>query len=299
MKRNYSRFALAAIGATLIAGSANAELIYGMTAASSGSTAAGVNLVSFDSATPGTTTTIGAFSGMVAGQSLREIDYNPVNGQVYAISSVLASGTLTGRLYTVALGSGVLTSVGTGFSFASTTSVVSMDFDPATGDARVITTTGVNARVSGTTGALLGLDPNLAYVGGDPDTGTPATIGFAYTNTGIYAWDYGDDSIDLINGPTGQVSTFYQPTGFLTFNAGADMDYSFASGTLYATHDDPASGASTRLVQVSTITGVETIVGNYGVPFVTSIAVVPVPEPATLAVLGLGAIAAIRRRRKS
>ena len=56
---------------------AQAELILGLTSAN--------GLISFDSATPGTVTSIGAVTGLTAGDSLVGIDRRPNGGLLYGV----------------------------------------------------------------------------------------------------------------------------------------------------------------------------------------------------------------------
>src|SRR5262245_16211821 len=88
--------------ALLVAGRAEAELIVGLTVQNS--------LISFDSATPGTVTTIGSITGLTAGDTLVGIDRRPQNmggmpvpgpnnGRIYGVGVNLATGT--SRIYTL------------------------------------------------------------------------------------------------------------------------------------------------------------------------------------------------------
>lgn len=292
------------------------ETIFGMTAANSGSGAAGVNLVSFSSATPGTLTTIGAFSGINAGHSLRSIDFRPSNNLLYAVST---NGTTEGQLYTVNLSTAALTAVGSPFTMTGNTATsVDIDFNPVTDVLHIVTrgTVGNNHRVNPNTGALISTDTALAYAPGDANVGaTPSISGIAFSNntvgaasTTLFGWDYNNDALVTIgstggapNPPSsGLMNSVNTPTGFLTFNAGIGMDVSGATNTLYVTHDDPATGTSMSLFTRDMTTGAETLIGSYGAVFVADISVQPIPEPASLLVGGvavLGAVRLIRRRR--
>jgi len=66
-------------------GRAEAESLIGLTSTS--------NLVTFDSATPGTILTSMAISGLQAGETLLGIDRRPANGILYGLGS-------TSRIYT-------------------------------------------------------------------------------------------------------------------------------------------------------------------------------------------------------
>jgi hypothetical protein len=288
------------------------ELIYGMTTASSTSTAAGINLVSFNSTTPGTITTVGAFSGVVAGQNLHGIALQPSTNTMYAISSDTTGGAF--QLYTVNRTTAALTAVGSGFNLGGNTSTaLTMSFNPVTNEIRVATRDGTNNnfRVSPTTGALLGQDTSFAWAAGDTNAGSPiSVIGLAHTNNGssatLVGWEYNTDALVRIGGtggtpsPNGGVLTTVgtSPAAALTFNAGLGMAISGATGTLYVSHDDPAAGTSMSLFTRDMTTGAETLVGAYPAgTFIHEIAVfTPVPEPA-LTLAGAGLIGWIVARR--
>jgi hypothetical protein len=312
-----SRFSISlAFLCTFCAGSAfGQELIYGMTAASSGSSAAGLNLVSFNSNAPGTMLTNVPLTGVVSGQSLRSIDFRPSNRQLYAISSASTAA----QLYTVNLTTGVLTPVGSGLTLPSTNARVEIEFDPASDVIRYIGggTTNNNATINPNTGALISAQTTLAFVSGDPLAGgLPGIVGAAYSNnnTGaaaptLYGYDLTSGALVRIGGPggspspnLGQVTTISNPGSPLAFNAGFGMDISGATNTLYVTHDDPATGTVMSLYTRNLTTGAESVVGAYPSLFVTDISVFPlaaaIPEPPMALMFGFAmtTIAWIRRR---
>ena len=274
-----------------------------MTTTSSSATA-GINLVSFNSNSPGTVTVIGPFTGLASGQTaVRTIDFRPATGTLYAIST---GGTLPlmGQLYTVNLTTAALTAVGSPFSLGTSNSTrIEMDFNPVTDRIRVISsvtgTSGLNNnfRVNPNDGTLEATDTNLAYDAGDPQAGFGGfnMLGAAYSNntvgaatTTLYSWDYQSDSLVTIGGLNGVPSangglmfTVNNPSpAFLTFNAELGMDISGATDTLFVTHDDPNTGTSMNLYTRDKTTGAETLLGAYpggtfigdlsvSIPFVT------------------------------
>ncbi|MGB8169359.1 MAG: DUF4394 domain-containing protein [Chthoniobacteraceae bacterium] len=303
-----SLYTLVAIAfATMFArNSCEAETIYGMTTVDSTSTSAGLALVSFSSSAPGTIITENSFSGIVAGQSLRSIDFRPSNGLLYALSS---SGSAA-QLYTVNLSNATLTAVGSGFTLPSTNARVEIEFDPVADNIRVIrgTATNNNLTVNPNTGALIATQTTLNVPTGDPlnpdglSGSISGIVGTAYSNntagassTTLYGFDFLTSALVRIGGLNGSpsadgglVTTINKPASLSNSNAGLGMDISGATGTLFETHDDP-TGTFMSFFSRNLTTGAKTLIGNYpaGV-FIQDIAVAPVPEPSTI-VLGSSA----------
>lgn len=305
--------------------SARAELIFGMTAAGSGSPEPGLGLVSFDSTTPGSITNIGAFTGVVAGQSVRSMDFRPATGQLYAVSST--DNGSAAQLYTVDLATAALTPVGTGFSIAGqTTERVEIDFNPVVDRIRLITGNqgaNNNYRLHPDTGALVAQDTALAFAAGDPKDGNSYTIiGGAYSNnvsgatsTTLYVWEYQSDALITLGSPggspvspnSGQMFTVHSPLSALTSQAGLGMDISGATNTLFVTHDNVSnpSGTFMSLYSRDLTTGAEIKLGDYApgvfisdISVPTNINAAPEPSSLVLGLLGAGGLATYLRRRK-
>ena len=274
------------------------EVIYGMTATSSNSGAGGLQLVRFNSNTPGILTSIGAFTGIVTGHRLRSIDFRPATGELYAIST---DDDNAAQLYTVNLTTAALTPVGSGLTLGTNaTERVEMDFNPVVDRIRILTgangaaAQNNNFRANPNDGTLVSVDTNLAYNASDPQAENAAynIIGAAYSNniptatsTTLYAWDFTTDSLVTIGGlngvpspNTGQMFTVHTPPAFLTAGGGLGMDISGATGILYVTHDSAGSGPNPfmSLFTRDPATGEEKVIGDYppGV-FVVDISVQP------------------------
>lgn len=295
----------------LVAGSlprlAAQELIFGITAVDSQSISDGINLVSFNSTTPGTFLSSVALSGTIAGHGVRSIDFNRLDGNIYALST---SGTTPseGQIYTVNRTTGALTTVGSTFTLAgSTLRSAEMDFIPGTNEVRVISRSGQNARVNALTGALVQAGTNVAYVAGDPQAGNaPDFAAIAHRNDGtLFAWDYQSDAHVRVGGVAGSPSadngestTVFAPAAFLTSSAGIGMDVSPFSNTLYVTHDDPSNVNIMRLYTRDMATGAETVIGAYTAgTFVVDVTVVPEPTTVLAGIAGLFGLG-YRLRRK-
>jgi len=230
---------------------------------------------------------------VVAGQTVRSIDFRPSTGVLYAVSTV-SNGT-AGQLYTVNLTTGVLTPVGAGFTLGAIpvptqnpgVDLVEIEFNPVADVIRLLTGANLNGasnpvpnnyRLDPTTGALIATDTHLDYITGDTNGGNAsmAIVAAAYANpaagkTTLYAWDYSNDSqvrIGSIGGTpdspnTGRMQTILRPAGFLSTGAGIGMDVG-PSGTLYVTRDSSAS-TQMGLYSMNATTGAQTLIGNYPV----------------------------------
>lgn len=293
---------LLALAAAATVTVARAETVYGI------STAATPSLLFFDSAAPAAFTTVGAISGVVAGESLRGIDFRPADGLLYAISTTAAGGTA--HIYTINLATGAATTVGGAITLTGNTSTrVSIDFNPVVDRLRVVTGSGQNYRINPITGALAAQDTDIS--------GTPTVAAIAYTNnfvgatqTTLYAYDFLTDQLGTIGGingvpsPNGGVLSFIGASGVITGTAGCGMDISGASGIAYFSCDDFSSpGTNAEFFTVNLGTGFLTRVGPFDFAPVLDISVLPVtavPEPETWALMlaGLAAAAAVSRRRR-
>lgn len=305
------RSSLAAIALILASSAAlHAETIYGIT---DPTFVGDPSLVYFDSASPGTLNSVGTITGIVAGQTLRGIDFRASNGLLYAISTS-SSGT-AGQLYTIDLSTGAATTVGGGLTLTGNSSGrVSIDFNPVVDAIRVVTGTGQNYRVNANTGALINRDADI-------NPGSPLISGVAYTNnfvgasqTTLYAYDFLSDEILTIGGVNGVPSpntgttSLVGGSGFVAFSAAMGFDISGATGTAYLSMDDfDSPDDNTEFFTVDLATGAMTSAGFFNTTLL-DISVSPrgvvVPEPSSLALalsglVAAGLVARSRRRRLS
>lgn len=286
-----------ALATLTLGGAARAERIYGVT--NVGSSAG--SLVFFDSATPAAVTTVGAISGAT---NIRAIDFRPSDGLLYGAGYNNTNGTF--QLYTINTATGAATAVGASSilpAFENSTRL-SIDVNPMANALRVITGNGNSYRFNLGTGQLIAQDTTF--------TGTIPNALFAdvaYTNnvpgatsTSLYAYDYSNDGLLLVNPPNaGTYTQVGTGTGITSTDAGIGFDISGLTGTAYLSLDPAAvAGLNDGLYVLNLATGTSSLVGLTGIDLL-DISVAPVPEPGTLALLSLagvvGAVAVCRRQR--
>ena len=291
----FTKFSLLGLAALATAATARAERIYAVTDTGAGAAA---NLVYFDSATPATVVTVGAVSGAT---NIRAIDFRPSNGQLYGAGYDNTTGTF--QLFTISTLSGIATPVGASSvlpGFQNSTRL-SIDVNPMADALRVITGNGSSYRFNLNTGALIAQDTTF-----NGATANPIFADVAYTNsvpgatsTQLYAYEYVNDQIVLVNPPNAGTYTIIGSTGNTSNDAGIGFDISGLTGTAYLSVD-PTSSAGTidGLYTLNLATGASTLVGLTGLNLL-DISVVAVPEPGTLALVGIAGVAgvaALRRR---
>lgn len=277
-------------------GDARAELVYGLTGGPG-------TLVSFDSATPSVVTTIGNVSGAASGQFFYDISFRPSNGLLYGLA--VNSFTGASNLYIINPLTAAANLVGsTPFTLSlSIGGRVSMAFNPVSDMLRVISRNGSNYRVNPTTGALTAQDTTLTYNGGVPSQ-TPDVTAIAYSNnfagatsTTLYAYTFNFDEFVTVGSAGGNPVS---PNSGVSFVLGGSGQFPLSSnvglvisstGIGYMTANIGASTFFTVNLATGRATAVGAIGGN---PALIAIAVAPVPEPATTALLLAGSFIAWR-----
>lgn len=287
-----STLAVSVMGVMALAGSASAELAYGVTAQG--------RLVSFDTASPGTLLTGVGISGLASNESILGIDLRPNDGMVYALGSF-------NNHYRLNLTTGSATLVGA-LSQSLNGSTFGYDFNPTGPVAlRIVSNTDFNYRMPtpGSNGTII-RDTDLAYVMGDAAFGVnPNITQVAYTNnvpgatsTVLYGIDSGRDTLvrfGSANAGTlntvGALGMSWDPN----VNVLGGFDISGSSGVAYAALQT-VNTSETTLYTINLMTGAATNVGNIG-GGETLTAFTIVPTPGAAAVFAAAGLAALRRRR--
>jgi hypothetical protein len=224
-----------------------AETIYAVTSTSV--------LLTFDSATPATTSSV-TITGLQSGETILGIDLRPATGQLYGLGS-------TSRLYTINPATGAATAVDGPFSPLLSGTAFGFDFNPVVDRIRVVSDTGQNLRLNPDTGAVAGVDTNLNFAPSDPNFKvSPHVVASAYTNNFAGATSttlFGIDSnldIGVVQGSsggtpvspnTGQLTSLL-PLGVNTADA-VGFDFSGVTGVGYVSLT-PVTGAASSLYTV-------------------------------------------------
>jgi hypothetical protein len=286
--RTFTRSALvAAASVAAFTGSANAELIIGLTTSNA--------LVQFDSATPGTASAPVAVTGLSLNEFIWDIDVRSFDHKLYGLSNL-------GRLYTIHPNTGVATfdTALTGATLDAAATRVAIDFNPAANRLRIVANTGQNLRLTQGTGVTtpdfaINIDPgdtahgstSVAYTNPDTDPGTGTRLYYIGINSPRQLFDTSqpnDGNINLL-GSTG----ISAPD-----NVGFDIS---PSNTAYLSLSGFTAPFS-RLYSINLADG--SVVSNLGLIGtgleIRGIAAV-IPEPSLLGLLATPALALLRRRR--
>lgn len=273
-------------GMAVMAGTANAELVYGVTDTQT--------LISFDSGNSSSILSGVAISGLASNEQVRGIDIRTATGQLYAMGSF-------NNVYTIDALSGVATQVGSGpFSPPTNGSSFGFDFNPVIDRIRVVSDANQNLVLNPNDGTST-MVTDLFFGAGDINEGMdPNIVGSAYTNsffgatsTQLYGIDTGLDILVTQANSAGTLMTVGSVG--IDLNDTLSFDISGATGFAYASVVSDDFSSST-FWQINLMTGQATALGEIGGgALITSMTVVP--NPSTVALLGLGGLVGSRRRR--
>jgi Domain of unknown function (DUF4394) len=267
----------------------------------------GNTLVFFDSATPGSTTTL----GVTGASGLLGIDYRPANGQLYGItgSGVFAIDPTSGNATLV-------NTFTTSFNSGTTSGV---DFNPAADALRITGSNGQNFRIAGGGLGATNVDGTLAYAAGDPNAGVSPTItAAAYTNnfagvpagrtTQLFNIDSNLDVLTLQNPPNAGTLVTIGSLGVNVGSVGGFDIFSPSNGvnTAFAAFA-PNGSTAANLYSIDLGTGAATSLGQIGTGAgfnLTGLAApidsTAVPEPSalpSLIIFGMGMGWLLKRRK--
>lgn len=242
----------------------------------------GTTLISFDSAAPGqalSTTAITGITGSFAG-----IDFRPANGVLYGLSNTSRT------LYTINTSTGVATAVGGPLAIQG--SAVGFDFNPTIDRIRVVADNGQNYVVNPNTGTIQLVATPINGITGATVSGnayTSSTFGAPAESTQLYSLDYTNDLLATQNNNGGTLT----PVGSFGQNLTAELGFDISGSDAFV------SEAQTRnFYSINLATGRLTTIGRTITGF-NGIAIAPVPEPATWAMMiaGFGMTGSAMRRR--
>ena len=250
---------------------ANAEVVYGVSDQLD-------ELVSFDSASPGTLLSAHSITGLQTGEEIRGIDW--VGATLYGLGD-------QSHLYAINPNTGAATMVGTG-AFSPILNGIDFGFNAGSSQLYVSSDLGQNLTINPITGAATA-GPN--YTGASIDA-----MAYDYSNGGFYGISADTHDLYDMNPATGGTSLI-GPTGVdfadrIGFDISPITDNAYFSGTV---------AGQTEFFDVNLSTGALSLVGDVGTPGelssgLDSIAVVP--EPATVALSAIGGLMLGLFRRK-
>lgn len=292
MNHSKSGLALALAFAAMIPGRAGAVTIYGVTLFR--------DLITFESAAPGTITTTVAITGLVGQDSFESvigIDFSP-SGQMYALGNAPGSNY---RLYTLNVGTGVATQVGADFTVSGNS--FGFDYDPEGDRLRAVSDANVNRTIS-PAGAVTSL-PALAFAGADPNVGVdPSIVGLAQDNNVVGASSSTsyliDSDLNVLTQGGSLTNGLMTTQGLLGFDIGTFVGFDIAGdGVAYLSDANPGTFL-TNFYSVNLLTGNAALLGQVGdgTTPLNDITAAPIPEPSGLSALACAVLGWATRRRR-
>ena len=193
-----------------------------------------------------------AITGLQAGENILGIDFRPLNGQLYALGS-------SSRIYTLNLGNGAATAVGTQLPTLLDGTDFGFDFNPTVDRIRVVSNTGQNLRLNP-------IDGTISATDGMINPGTPTLSGAAYsdnfagtTTTSLFVIDHNTDKLYLQSPPNDGKLVERGSLGIDISNSnGFDIGSTSNKAYLLAT----VAGV-TKVYMVNTTSGAATAVSTY------------------------------------
>jgi hypothetical protein len=207
-------------------------------------------------------------TGLVAGERILAIDFRPLTGVLYGVSSM-------SQLYTIDLMSRVATKVGLPITPAINGEFVGFDFNPTVDRIRLVTNTGQNLRINPTPNAMTGVI--TVIVDGAITPASADVTAVAYTNsfvgattTTLYDIDVATDQLFIQMPPNaGKLvlvgSLGVQAVGEAGFDISPDNSVAIAAlfgRGLEAGQDEMSNGNKYRFYYINLSTGAATNAGK-------------------------------------
>ena len=241
---------------------------------------AGTNLITFDTALPGTIRTSVGVTGLAATQTLVGLDVRPFTNTLFALGydAALATPGLNAQVYSISAATGVATAVGSAVRLELGTGKVGFDFNPMVDRIRVTSSNRANYRLNPIDGTIAATDTQLAYATTDANaTATPNIGAVAYTNsvagpvataTALYNYDLRLNILTTQTPPNNGTLNTVGASGIAANATASSLDldiYSPVAGTNTAyLVANPGTTANTNLYTVNLTTGTTTLVGAIG-----------------------------------
>lgn len=193
-----------------------------------------------------------AITGLQAGENILGIDFRPLNGQLYALGS-------SSRIYTLNLGTGAATAVGSQLPTLLVGSDFGFDFNPTVDRIRVVSDLGQNLRLNP-------IDGTISAIDGMINPGTPTLSGAAYsenfagaTTTSLFVIDHNTDKLYLQSPPNNGTLVERGALGInITNSNGFDIGSTSNKAYLLATVN-----SENKIYSINTTTGAASAVSNY------------------------------------
>ena len=220
------------------------------------------NLLRFDSRFPGVLTDTVRITGLGPGASLVGIDFRPSTGDLVGVGS-------DSRVYVINVETGVAQPLGLPFSPALSGTAFGVEVSPVNDQLRVVSDTGLNARLDLSTGAQV---PGSPFTPLNP--GTPHVVGISYSNSSFSSVRPATTVLAAVDSVTDQVLIGTGDPGTLSAGKALGIDIGDAvglDGSFIPAVGDVAYMVATRagtggasLYRVSLVTGRAFLFGPVG-----------------------------------